>query len=176
MTADDSSAGASARRPTIQDVAAAAGVSRALVSIVLRGAPGASEATRLRVREVAQRLGYRPDRRAQQLRESRSRTVGVSFEVRQAFHGDLVETLYTAAADRGFSLLLSASARTRTEGDAVQTLLDDRPEALVLIGSRLGDDALRELRRRLPVVVLARTAAGVVDAVRTDDAEGARRG
>jgi LacI family transcriptional regulator len=49
---------------TIRDVARAAGVSTALVSIVFRGAPGASEQTRARVFAVAEQLGYRANRTA----------------------------------------------------------------------------------------------------------------
>ena len=45
--------------PTIREVARAAGVSTALVSIVLRGAPGASQETRARVFAVAEQVGYR---------------------------------------------------------------------------------------------------------------------
>jgi hypothetical protein len=52
------------RRPTLADVAARAGVSTALVSIVMREAPGASAATRARVLAVADEIGYRPDVRA----------------------------------------------------------------------------------------------------------------
>ena len=53
------SAGTTPRRTTLADVAAAAGVSRALASIVMRGAEGAGQATRQRVLEVARELGYR---------------------------------------------------------------------------------------------------------------------
>lgn len=60
------------RRPTLTDLAAAAGVSVALASIVMRDAPGASEATRARVKAIAEELGYRPDQRAKLLRQSRS--------------------------------------------------------------------------------------------------------
>jgi len=69
------------RRPTLADVAARAGVSTALVSIVMREAPGASAATRERVLAVADELGYRPDVRARLLRRSRSRLIGVVFGV-----------------------------------------------------------------------------------------------
>ena len=80
------------------DVAKAAGISTALVSIVMRGVPGASDATRERVQRIADELGYVPDERARKLRQSRSRVLGVAFELQQPFHGDLVERLYAAAS------------------------------------------------------------------------------
>ena len=52
------------RRVTLNDDAKHANVSRALVSIVMRDAPGASSATRERVLTAARELGYRPDVRA----------------------------------------------------------------------------------------------------------------
>jgi DNA-binding LacI/PurR family transcriptional regulator len=82
-----------ARRPTLADVAARAGVSVALVSIVIRDVPGASAESRRRVLQAADELGYRPDTRARLLRSSRSRLLGVVFGVQHAFHGDLVSGL-----------------------------------------------------------------------------------
>ena len=55
------------RAVTMADVAERAGVSRALVSIVFRGVPGASPETRQRVMQAAEELDYRPDQRARLL-------------------------------------------------------------------------------------------------------------
>jgi DNA-binding LacI/PurR family transcriptional regulator len=161
------------RRPTLADVAARAGVSVALVSIVVREAPGASAATRERVLAVADELGYRPDTRARFLRRSRSRLLGVVFGVQHAFHGDLVGGLYPAAEQVGYELALSAVTPGRDERRAVGSLLQDRCEALVLLGPQSPTAYLAGLAAQLPVVVVARAVRNrAVDVVRTDDAEG----
>ena len=160
---------------TMADVAERAGVSRALVSIVFRGVPGASPATRQRVMRAADDLDYRPDQRARLLGSNRSRTVGVVFGLHHEFHAEVVEALYREADTTGYDLALGAAARTRPERRAVQSLLDYRCEALVLLGPTLSRTAIEELRERLPVVVVARSLPRMaVDVVRTDDVAGAR--
>jgi DNA-binding LacI/PurR family transcriptional regulator len=167
---------ARARRPTLADVAARAGVSVALVSIVIRDAPGASPANRQRVLQAADELGYRPDTRARLLRSSRSRLLGVVFGVQHAFHGDLVTGLYTAADRAGYELALSAVTPDRDERRAVASLLQDRCEALILLGPQAPTSSLAELTTRLPVVVVARAARHrALDVVRTADHEGLRQ-
>ncbi len=161
------------RRTTLADVAARAGVSVPLVSIVMRDAPGASEETRARVRRVAEELGYRPDDRARMLRRSRSRLIGVVFGVQHAFHGDLVSGLYTAADAVDHELALSAVTPERDERHAVATLLQDRCEALLLLGPELPTSALADLAARIPLVVIARAVRHRdVHVVRTNDAAG----
>ncbi|MGR7027419.1 LacI family DNA-binding transcriptional regulator [Geodermatophilus sp. URMC 62] len=163
------------RRPTLADVAARAGVSTALVSIVMRDVPGASTATRERVRRAADEIGYRPDTRARLLRSSRSRLLGVVFGVQHAFHGDLLAGLYDAAEEAGYELALSAVTPGRGEQRAVDSLLRDRCEALVLLGPQTPTAALSDLAARLPVVVVARPVrSSTVDVVRTADDEGLR--
>jgi len=163
------------RPATMEDVASLAGVSRALVSIVYRDAPGASDATRVRVLAAGTELGYRPDHRARLLGRTRTRLLGVTFDVRQPFHGDLVESLYPAAEAAGYELALSAVAPTRDESRAIQSLLDYRCEALILLGPTLPASTLASLATDQPVIVVGRKvrAAGV-DVVRTDDIAGAR--
>jgi DNA-binding LacI/PurR family transcriptional regulator len=160
---------------TMADVAQRAGVSRALVSIVFRGVPGASPATRERVMRAAEELAYRPDQRARLLAGNRSRTVGVVFGLHHEFHAEVVESLYQAVDGTGYDLALGATAPSREERRAVQSLLDYRCEALILLGPTLSRTAIEELAERLPVVVVARALRSrVVDVVRTDDVAGAR--
>src|SRR4051812_41856277 len=122
----DASGPTRGRRTTLADVAAHAGVSVALVSIVMRDAPGASAATRERVRQAAEELGYRPDSRARLLRRTRSQLIGVVFGVQHPFHGDLVSGLYSAADAADYELALSAVTPGRDERRAIATLLQDR--------------------------------------------------
>ncbi|MGW1624897.1 LacI family DNA-binding transcriptional regulator [Streptomyces sp. NPDC002172] len=162
-------------RPTMADVARAAGISTALVSIVIRGVPGASDETRRRVLRIADELGYVPDQRAQKLRRSSSRVLGVVFELQQPFHGDLVEHLYAAAARHGYEAAISAVAPSRAESTAVNALLRERCEAAVLLGSRLSDEELERLARRLPTLLVARRSGlASVGSVRGDDMVGIR--
>ncbi|MFD2091045.1 LacI family DNA-binding transcriptional regulator [Blastococcus deserti] len=161
------------RRPRLQDVADEAGVSTASASLVLRGAAGPSEATRERVLSVAARLGYRPDRAASLLARRRSRLIGVLMDVRSTFHAQMVEDVHEVAAERGYDLVLSTITRTRDEGRAVETLLDSRCEALVLLGPEAPANRLSALDRQLPVVAVGRSVPSAgVDVVRAADDEG----
>jgi DNA-binding LacI/PurR family transcriptional regulator len=163
------------RSVTMVDVAERAGVSRALVSIVFRGVPGASPETRRRVIQAAEELDYRPDQRARLLGSNRSRTVGVVFGLRHEFHAEVVEALYHSVEATGYDLALGATAPTRDERRVAQTLLDYRCEALILVGPTLPRAAVEQLAERLPVVVVARALRSrSVDVVRTDDVAGAR--
>jgi DNA-binding LacI/PurR family transcriptional regulator len=65
------------RAPRIRDVAARAGVGVGTVSRVLNDAPGVADATRKRVREVMDELGYRPSSTARNLSLGRTLTLGV---------------------------------------------------------------------------------------------------
>ncbi|MFC3804662.1 LacI family DNA-binding transcriptional regulator [Terrabacter sp. MAHUQ-38] len=164
-----------AEKVTMEHVAARAGVSRALVSIVFRGVAGASDATRERVLAAARELDYRPDTRASRLGSSRTRTLGVTFRVGHAFHGDLLGSLYTHADAAGYELVLSGVTPSRSETSAVETLLSERCEGIVLLGSSQTAAQLGRLSARLPVVSVLRAVPGRdVGVVRTDDTAGLR--
>jgi DNA-binding LacI/PurR family transcriptional regulator len=162
-------------RPTLTDVAARAGVSKSLVSLVMRDEPGAGADTRRRVLEAASALGYQPDSRARLLRSGRSRLLGVVFGIQHAFHTDLVTELYRAAREIGYELTLSAVTPFRDELEAITGLLQDRCEALIVLGPESPAASLGRLAARLPVVVVARPVRDpAVGVVRSADAAGAR--
>src|SRR3954466_11036134 len=157
-------------RPGLEDVAAEVGLSPASVSLLLSGAAGPSERTRQRVLETAARLGYRPDWAASLLARRRSGLIGVMMDVRSDYHGELVEDVHEAAERHGYDIVLSTITRTRDEERAVETLVDSRCEALVLLGPEGPAAWLAALDRQLPVVVVGRPfpSAGV-DVVRAAD-------
>ncbi len=66
-----------AKRPTIKEVASAAGVSTQTVSRVMNDRPDVSPETRERVLKVIEQLGYQPSALARSLIQQRSYTLGV---------------------------------------------------------------------------------------------------
>jgi DNA-binding LacI/PurR family transcriptional regulator len=166
--------GRAPRRPTLEDVATRAGVSRAMVSIVLRGVAGSREETRERVLKAAEEIGYRPDARARLLATGSSRQLGVVFGMAGRFHAELLDGLYVAAKKADYELILSALTPSRDERTAVDTLLDFRCEAVILLLPSL--EGIPVLAGRLPVTAIGwRVTDPTVDVVRTSDDEGMRR-
>lgn len=165
-----------ATRPLLADVADRAGTSPATASLVLRDLPGPSPATRRRVHIAALELGYRADRSASLLARRRTRLLGVSMEVSNPFHAELVEHIETAASVRGFDVVISPLSGVRSEGQTVEGLLDQRCEALLLLGPRLDRSELSDLSRYAAVVVVGgRVDAPGVCMVRAADDRGVAR-
>lgn len=163
------------RKPTMADVAAKVGVSRALVSLVFRGQPGASPETRERVFAAAAQLGYRPDMAAQLLARGRSKVLGVLFTARNPYHVDLVEAIYPAAEELGYDLVLSAAVPARDEHKAIEALIGHRSEALLLCGPTIPEADIGEIAARVPTVLVGRRAKGApVDIVASYDRPGVR--
>jgi DNA-binding LacI/PurR family transcriptional regulator len=161
------------RRPRLEDVAAEAGVSTASVSLVLRDVPGPSARTRERVMAAAERLGYRADRTASLLARRRTRLLGVPVLLRDAFRTEMAEEVQVAAYARGYTVALSAITPDSDEPRVVETLLDMRCEAVLLLAPELPPADLAALGARAPVVVVARhVAPDGFDVVRVADEAG----
>jgi DNA-binding LacI/PurR family transcriptional regulator len=164
------------RAVTMQDVADHVGVSKALVSMVFRRVAGPSEQTRQRVLEAAEKLGYRPNRSAALLSLRRSHLIGVMANIRSTFHAELVEDIVAEADRYGYEVVLGAVTPTHGEIAVIDTLLDFRCEALILLGPEFDDARLAGLGARAPVVLVGRrSSCRSVDVVRTADGRGISR-
>lgn len=162
-----------AARPRLQDVAEAAGVSTASASLVLRGKPGPGQATREAVLAAAARIGYRPDRTASLLARRRTQLLGVTMDVSNPFHAELLEDIHLAADERGYDVVVSPLTRGRGERRALETLLDYRCEALLLLGPSLPHGELAAVAAQRPVVDIGRRlSVPGVDVVRAADDQG----
>ena len=122
------------RPPTIRTVAARAGVSKSLVSLVLQNSPRVSDEKRQAVLRAVTELGYRPDPVARSLAERRTRTIGVILDdLSSPWWTEILDGLRLVLHEHGLRPLL---ADGRTEPDAVEALSDlrvDGPEGWIAI-------------------------------------------
>ena len=163
----------SAHRPTMQDVADRVGVSKALVSLVFRRAPGPSDETRRRVFAAAEELGYRVNRNAALMTARRTHLIGVMTNIRNSFHAEMVEDIVEAADRAGYEVVLGAVTPTHGESKVIDTLLDFRCEGVLLLGPESATRELAALGERLPTVVVGRRlSAASLDVVRAADGRG----
>lgn len=164
------------RRPTMDDVAARAGVSRSLVSLVMQDSPKVSAARRTAVLEAAAELGYAPHTLARELASGSSSVLAVLVsDLRNPYFADIVEGIETACASAGLqAILISGGRRARTEERAIDTLLGFRPAGLVLLSPVVSAAVLARACRGVPVVAVERTLrlAGV-DTIVDDGRRGA---
>jgi DNA-binding LacI/PurR family transcriptional regulator len=163
-------------KPTITDVARRAGVSKSLVSLVMRGARHVSPKRRAAVQEAAEALNYRPNAMARGLVQRRTGIVGVlSSDLNNPFFADVVEGIHEQAARAGYRVLITTGNRVPArEDDAIETLLQLRVDGLVLAGLLVESRLIVEAGRELPVVLVGRVArAASLDSVTNDDWAGA---
>ena len=170
------------RRPTIRDVAERAGVSKSLVSLVMRGEPLVREDKRRRVEEAAAELGYRTNWAARSLSAVRSGTVGVlAADLRNPWSMDIVEAVGQVLEAARLTTLLtsavlpsSAAGQPRLDVGVIGALRDLRVDGLLVVGSVPDGARLAEVVTDLPVVVVGARVEGLAsaDVVRSDDAAG----
>lgn len=163
-------------RPTIRSVAARAGVSKSLVSLVLQDSPKVSPERRAAVLAAMDELGYRPDPTARSLAQGRTRAIGLVLDdLRNPWFVDVLEGLRPVLHAAGLRPVL---AEARSEPDAPRTFADLRLDGLVVIGT-LPDLALvEEVAADVPTVLagtrLAEDDPFAVDVVAGDDETGVR--
>ena len=163
-----------ASRPTIYDVARAAGVSKSLVSLVLGGSSRVSESSREAVERAIIELGYRPSRAATDLAAGRTKVIGVLIDdYANPWFVDLLRGLTHVLGDGGYRLSVVDVATASPVEDPVEGMLSMRVDGIV-VAREVPESLITSVA---PPVVIAGTrmhTAPGMDAVANDDALGAR--
>ncbi|POX39390.1 LacI family transcriptional regulator [Streptomyces sp. Ru73] len=166
------------RPPTIRSVAERAGVSKSLVSLVLRGAPQVSDAKRAAVLDAIRELDYRPNAAARSLVARRTHTVGVLLnDMRNPWFVELLDGLNSVLHAHGLRMLMAdGRLNSRTGEDFTRTFTELRVDGLVAVGTLPDTGALAEAAGRLPTVVAGTHDPELprVDTIANDDERGAR--
>ncbi len=138
---------------TLGDVARHVGLSAQSVSNALNSPERVAPATRERILDAVQRLGYRPNRSAQALRNRRSRLIGVKVEASRGDRAALLldqflHSLAESARGAGSHLILCQADTEAEELAAYRELLDTTAVDAIVLASTHADDrrvaALRE--------------------------------
>jgi DNA-binding LacI/PurR family transcriptional regulator len=163
------------RRPTLDDVAARAGVSRALVSMTLRGLPGAGDETRQAIVDAAESLGYVPHAAARNLASQSSRAIGVLLrDLHNAFFADVVDGLHAPMRETGYHVLMASADDLPLERSVLETFRSYRMDGVVLIGPEVRERELDAFGQSIPTVVVGRPVRSkAVDVIVSDDRKGA---
>jgi LacI family transcriptional regulator len=160
---------------TIEDVARAAGVSRAAVSKVIRNAYGVSPGMRERVNEAIERLEYRPRVAARAMRGS-SYTLGIEIpDFRNPFFAKVLQGATHALAGTNYQMIIAPAESGLREGyRAVEALVDHQVDGIIAISPLVTRAWLEGVARRTPVVMFGRhDLSEVYDTVAGDDEAGA---
>jgi DNA-binding LacI/PurR family transcriptional regulator len=161
----------------LEDVARAAGVSLATASRALHRPTMVASATRERVQQAAQELGYRPNVLARSLRTRGSRTIGlIVTDILNPFHATLAKGVQDAAEQEGYTVLMfNSDEQPAKERRALETLHGHLPQGLIVVPTADTTQNL-EIVLGVPTVELDR-ASGRPDAhtVMSDSLSGARQ-
>lgn len=142
-------------RVTMRDVAAAAQTSMISVSRAFRGSPLVSSTLRTRIEEVADRLGYVPDRAASALASARSMNVAVLIpSITNMVFAEMLAGIDEVLTARGYQIITATTLYAASEElRLLRGLLSFRPDGVLLTGT----DHLTETEKllasaRFPIV------------------------
>lgn len=164
------------RRPTINDVAERAGVSKSLVSLALAGSAKVAPASRAAIQAAAEELGYRRNAAARSLAERRTRTVGVlALTLHNPVFAEILDGVQSRVRERGYHcVLVTGDSDPLVERHQIEQLLDLQVEGLILIAHRQDRSYLQEVADQVPITVITQPAevGAHIDLVSNDDIAG----
>lgn len=162
---------------TLHDVAQRAGVSIKTVSNVVNGYAHVSAATRAKVTQAVEELGYRPNLSARNMRGGRSGIIALAVpELGAPYFAELAGSVIKAADRKGYIVLID-----QTEGKAdrerlvCQGIRSQLIDGLIFSPLALDSAELSERTDSIPMVLLGERITGTVDHVIIDNVTAARQ-
>ncbi|HMS35745.1 MAG TPA: LacI family DNA-binding transcriptional regulator [Arachnia sp.] len=139
---------------TVRDVATMAGVSLSTVSNVLNRPDRVASATRARVTDAIEHLGYIRNDAARALRLGESRAVGlVISESTSPFYAEIIRSAATVLADRGYSALVGSAYQDAASAERLVQLFEaQRVDGLLLNPFTATPGFRTAIRRGAPTV------------------------
>ncbi len=143
---------------TIYDVARVAGVSMATVSRVVNGNSNVKPATRKKVLNVIEQLGYRPNAVARGLASKKTKTVGVVIpDISNAFNSEVTRGIEDIATMYRYNIILcNSDLQQERETQLIETLLEKQVDGLLFLGGNVREEH-RQIysHTNVPVVLVA---------------------
>ncbi len=162
------------RRPTIHDVAAAAGVSVATVSKAVNGRYGVSPETVSRVLDAVKTLGYESSLVASSMRSRRTGVIGVLVADIEPFSAEILKGVGGALSDTGYDLLAYTGARRDGEGWERRSL--SRLSGTLIDAAIIVTPTVVNVSGEVPIVAIdPHTGRGDVPTVESDSYTGAQQ-
>ncbi len=145
---------------TQQDIASSLGVSKSTVSLVLQGSPLVADATRKKVQESAEQLGYVYNRAAASLRSRQTGNLGlIVSSVSNPFFAELTNGVEQFLGVEEKTVLLGQhSEDLAAQKRLINSMLESRVDGLIIVPAygTSADDCSRLLTLNIPTVLLTR--------------------
>ncbi|MDK1387412.1 Catabolite control protein A [Ensifer psoraleae] len=165
-------------RVTVIDIARAAGVSKSTVSLVLQGSSLVNEATRAKVNAAIRELGYVYNRSAANLRQSKSKIIGIVVnDLTNSFFAELAVGVDAVVQSAGFvQFLANTSEKIERQREVIASMREHGVSGLIISPARgtEASDLAPLVESGIPVVLVVRDIAGAgVSSLTSDNHAGA---
>jgi LacI family transcriptional regulator len=147
---------------TVHEVARVAGVSAATVSRFLNGTAKVSDEKRQAIESVIDKLNYKPNVLARNLKMGSSRTIGVVTQsLVSGYFADAMAGIDDALQGSGYApLIVSGHWHADEEAERIELLIARRVDGLVILSGKLTDAQILKLSQRVPIVAFGRMLEG----------------
>jgi len=165
--------------PTIHDIARELNISASTVSRALNDNPRISDKTRDKIKNLALQMGYRPNSMASNLRNKKSKTIGIVVPlINRYFFSSVISGVEDVAYNSGYTVVIAQSSDlAQKEIDVVNSMFANRVDGLIISIAMQPNtsDHLKLFRKKhIPLVFFDRVVSEIeTDKIVVDDFDGA---